>query len=226
MTDVLGELDRRTLREQCLTMLRAAITDGRLRAGTRLVETELSAAFGVSRGTLREALRELQHQGLVVKGNRGLSVREFTPQEIDEIFAVRASLEGLAVETLARREDRDEVADQLEAAIARLAAAEGKLGEQAEADLDFHLLMCTLTGNTTLVRTWDYLSGHVRLTIMAAGPQRALHNMGADRHRPFIQSIRDGDADGGRRFVTEHMEQAAARIIQALASHESDLAES
>lgn len=216
MADVLTGLDHRTLREQCLAMLRAAITDGRLRAGTRLVETELSGAFGVSRGTLREALRELQHQGLVVKGDRGLSVREFTPQEIHEIFAVRASLEGLALQTLAAREDRSEVADKLAKALDRLHDSEGKLGEQAEADLQFHLLMCTLTGNTTLVRTWDYLSGHVRLTIMAAGPEKALHNMSAERHLPFINAIREGDGESGRLVVTEHMTQAATRVVSAL----------
>lgn len=213
----LGEpLDRRTLREQCLALLRSAITDGRLPAGTRLVETELSAAYGVSRGTLREALRALQQEGLVTTGARGLAVRQFSPQEIREIFTVRASLEALAVELLAAREDRAHLVRQLRDALERIRDEEGNLGAQAEADLAFHHLLCTLSGNATLLQTWKFLSGHVRLTIMSAGPEKALHNMSADRHSPFLDAIEHGDGTEGRRVVHEHMRQAADRVVGAL----------
>lgn len=216
MSDVLAGLDRRTLREQCLMLLRTAITDGRLAAGTRLVETELSAAFGVSRGTLREALRALQQEGLVVAGERGLAVRRFSAREIRDIFAVRAAIESLAVETLAARPDRAEAVEALRAALDRLRLAEGDLGAQAEADLAFHLTMCELSGNSTLVQTWRFLSGHVRVTIMHAGPEKALHNMSADRHAPILDAIAAGDGATGRRVVEEHMQQAAERVVGAL----------
>lgn len=218
MSEVLVGLDRRTLREQCLTLLRQAITDGRLAAGTRLVETELSAAFGVSRGTLREALRSLQQAGLITAGERGLFVRRFEPHEIRDIFAVRASIETLAVETLCLRQERSDAVKQLRRAIDELAAAEGDIGQQAEADLAFHLLLCRLSGNTTLVHTWEFLSGHVRLTIMHAGPEKALHNMSAARHSPIVDAIEIGDANEGRRIVAEHMNQAADRVLSALGS--------
>lgn len=214
--DGLDVLNRQTLREQCLASLHTAITDGRLRGGTRLVESELCAAFGVSRGTLREALRALQQEGLVTTGVRGLAVRQFTAQEIRDIFAVRASLEALAVELLAKREDRADVVRQLREAVQRIRDQEGQLGAQAEADLAFHHRICQLTNNTTLVQTWEHLSGKVRLTVMSAGPEKALHNMSADRHSPFVDAIEKGDAVEGRRIVHEHMQQAADRIEGAI----------
>jgi DNA-binding transcriptional MocR family regulator len=64
-------LERTSLREQALTALRRAITTGELAAGTHLVETELSDALHISRGTLREAMRQLQQEGLISAGARG-----------------------------------------------------------------------------------------------------------------------------------------------------------
>src|SRR3954468_5980381 len=93
----LGGLAKLSLREQALDQLRNAVTSGEIAPGTRLVETELSAALGISRGTLREALRQLQQEGLVEAGDRGrLTVRTLTDAEILDMFEVRAALEGLA----------------------------------------------------------------------------------------------------------------------------------
>src|ERR687890_1383716 len=93
----LSSLDRSTLRERALEALRAAITSGQYRPGDHLGEVELGKHLGVSRGTVREALRHLQQEGLVTAGNRGkLRVNTVSPQEVRELFRVRAALEGLA----------------------------------------------------------------------------------------------------------------------------------
>ena len=98
----LGGLSKTSLREQALDQLRNAVTSGELAPGTRLIETELSAALGISRGTLREALRQLQQEGLVEAGERGrLTVRTLSDAEILDMFAVRAALEGLAAAIVA-----------------------------------------------------------------------------------------------------------------------------
>ena len=90
----LPSLDRSTLRERALQSLRAAITSGRYRPGDHLGEVELASLLGVSRGTVREALRHLQQEGLVTAGNRGmLRVSTVTPQEVRELFRVRAALD-------------------------------------------------------------------------------------------------------------------------------------
>ena len=79
----LPSLDRSTLRERALQSLRAAITSGRYRPGDHLGEVELASHLGVSRGTVREALRHLQQEGLVTAGNRGmLRVNTVSPREV------------------------------------------------------------------------------------------------------------------------------------------------
>ena len=103
-------LEKKSLREQALSALRIAITSGELEPGRHLVETELSDMLQISRGTLREALRQLEQEGLLSAGPRGrLSVRHLDAKEIRDIFAVRAALESLAARTLCELPDRVQV---------------------------------------------------------------------------------------------------------------------
>ena len=117
-------LEKTSLREQALTALRRAITTGQLSPGTHLVETDLSDALQISRGTLREAMRQLQQEGLISAGARGrLSVRHLDTKEIKDIFDVRAALESLAASELAARSDRADAVAQLREAVAEMMAS-------------------------------------------------------------------------------------------------------
>ena len=209
-------VERSTLRERCLGALRSAITTGRLGPGDHLNEVELASSLGVSRATIREALRHLQQDGLVVARSRGmLRVREVGDQEIRGLYAARGALEALAAETLAAQSERGAAIAALDAAIFRLDAAEGDLPAQIEADLAFHVLLCELCGNVTLLRLWRSLEGPVRISIMHAGLSRALHNMAAARHRSIVAAIASGDVPGSRATIIRHMAEAAERLLRA-----------
>ncbi|NHA68266.1 GntR family transcriptional regulator [Phycicoccus sp. CMS6Z-2] len=210
----MAPLARTTLREEALKSLRTAITGGVIPPGGRLVETELSAALGVSRGTLREALRSLQQEGLVTSHHGRLTVRRVSATEVREIFSVRAALEALATRELCSRPDRQELVGRLETFLTAMEDTRGNLADQAEADLAFHHELCRLTGNDTLVHAWEFLSGHVRVTIMHAGPERALHNMNVDRHRPLLDALLEGDAGAAAGFVERHMAEAVERLTR------------
>src|SRR6476660_6007115 len=133
-------LEKKSLREQALSALRTAITSGELEPGRHLVETELSDMLQISRGTLREALRQLEQEGLLSAGPRGrLSVRHLDGKEIRDIFAVRAALESLAARTLCELPDRQQAIDSLRSAIEAMAAAEkASMKDRVESDLEFH----------------------------------------------------------------------------------------
>src|SRR5579862_7683378 len=98
------KVDRLSLRERVLQELRDSILTGRIPVGTRLLEDKISKELGVSRGTVREAFRHLQEEGLLTSVSRGsVSVRTLSPREVKEIYAVRAALEGLAAHAVASR---------------------------------------------------------------------------------------------------------------------------
>jgi DNA-binding GntR family transcriptional regulator len=208
-------LEKKSLREQALSALRTAITSGELEPGRHLVETELSDMLQISRGTLREALRQLEQEGLLSAGPRGrLSVRHLDSKEIRDIFAVRAALESLAVRTLCELPDRATVIASLRSAVdAMAAAAEASLEERIESDLEFHRTLCRLTGNETLLHSWESLEGSIRMSIMFAGIERAVKNMSVDRHHDIVAAIETGDATLARTTVLEHMDGAAANLV-------------
>jgi DNA-binding GntR family transcriptional regulator len=212
-------LEKTSLREQALSALRRAITTGQLPAGTHLVETDLSEALHISRGTLREAMRQLQQEGLISAGARGrLSVRHLDVKEIKDIFDVRAALESLAASELARRGDRSGVVAELRKAVANMERwAASNLEDRIEADLKFHRTMCRLTGNETLLHSWASLEGSIRMSIMFAGVDRALKNMDVQRHSDIVDAIETGDADKAAATVRDHMSGAASVLVDGAA---------
>lgn len=197
--------DKRTLRQRCAAYVREAIIAGRFEPGEHLVETFLAEELGVSRGTLREALRSLESEGLVTHDGRGhMLVRSITAKEISEVFLVRGALEVLAATTLAARDDHAQVGERLRSALEPL---QGQLdfGDRIAADLRFHETLCRETGNATLLTAWRQLIGQIEMMIIAAGPETAMDRMRYDEHVGIADAIVDGDAEQAREVVTAHM---------------------
>ncbi|HET8868080.1 MAG TPA: GntR family transcriptional regulator [Agrococcus sp.] len=219
----LGAIERVTRRELILDRLREAVTTGELAQGTHLGETELSASLGVSRGTLREALRHLEEEGLLTKDARGrLSVRVVTTAEVRDIFDVRFALESLAIEAVCRRDDLDRTVAGLRMALERMERSEqGPIAEQVAADLAFHESICIASGNQTLVESWRRVSGLARAVITAAGRDTAIANMAAERHSPIVDAIATGDADDAREVLREHNSSAREAIVGRLEDAEA-----
>jgi DNA-binding GntR family transcriptional regulator len=192
----LSSLDRSTLRERALEALRSAITSGQYRPGDHLGEVELASHLGVSRGTVREALRHLQQEGLVTAGNRGmLRVNSLTPAEVRELFRVRAALEGVAVAEITASSEREAAVVRLREALTLLADADGDFAARVEADLGFHLLLCQLAGNSMLVE--------------GASPRRP--DLGRDHERRARQRAADDVAGPA---LADHRRHRAGRRVR------------
>src|SRR5271168_4501145 len=98
------------LRQQVLEELRQSIISGRLNPGERLIERELIAMMGVSRTVIREALRQLESEGLItIIPNKGPVVRELTLNEAKDLYSIRAVLEGLATRLFVENADDAQV---------------------------------------------------------------------------------------------------------------------
>lgn len=205
IVELLNSVDRGALRDHALEGLRSAITSGQYRPGDDLGELELAQHLGVSRATVRQALRHLQQEGLVTAGTRSmLRVKILSVQEVRELFRVRAALEGLAVRQLMASPDVATSIRTLREA-SRLADTDGDFAERVETDLGFHLQLCRLSGNSVLVETWRFLEGRVRVMIMSAGPERALMLMTRSRYEPIVDAIESADSSVAVNVVNEQM---------------------
>lgn len=211
----------RSLVENAADRIREQLLAGGYRQGEHLVEAKIADELGISRGPVREAFRILRVEGLVTEEpRRGTFVVTITPQDVREIYGLRAAVEGAAVRSLCRKGDPHAVA-QLEAAIAEIAAAssEGDTAGVARADVAFHELLCRLSGNRRLLETFQryvpMLRGLLRWDEEPLGtPVEGV----AEQHRPLVAAIRNGDEMEAVRLVTSHSEEAGERLAQRLES--------
>ncbi|WP_208539051.1 GntR family transcriptional regulator [Algihabitans albus] len=189
-------LESTDLVAQVTDRLARAICEGRLAPGQRLVEVALARQLGISRAPVREAARRLEQRGLLVAHpRRGFFVRDFSLEEIDDLYGLRIALERYAAELACHRateSDLDRLRAQLDL-LHRLAEA-GALADLVEEDLRFHLLFCEVSGNRKLFKLFHDIAGEIRMVIVLIGqvyddPQRI-----AETHRPLIEALAARDA--------------------------------
>lgn len=214
--NITGKPNRTTLRESTVDVLREAIFGGDIPAGTHLAEISLSGSLGVSRATLREALRQLQQEGLAVQDARGrVSVRDVSADEVRDLFELRLGLESMAVQRLCKLSDRTAVVAELTERLERLRTTES-LAADLSADLEFHGAICRLSGNQLLLQSWQGISSLIRITMLAAGPDSARANMAYDRHAPIVDLIARGDVTACGEFLVDHMASARDRLVASM----------
>lgn len=185
------------LRVQVLRALREGIVVGRIPQGSALVETRLAGQLQVSRGTVREALLELQQEHLVEVGAKGgLRVRKMDSKAVRELFHVRGALEGLAAGLIAGSPERASKQEALREQLTVFEGGrEGSMLDLIDADLSFHRMLCELAENDVLLHTWRSLEGPLRMAIMHAGSERAMLNITVEKHEPFVDALDEGVAD-------------------------------
>lgn len=150
------------LRRKIVMALRRAIEMGELKPGERLVEKDLCLNLNVSRTSLREALRELQAEKLVVTGPRGLSVAEISEDDAANIYQVRAALEGLVAAQFAERA-KDLDVEQLKSTLAHLEKAyRGKNFKKIlDAKKSFYDAICLGARNAVVRDLLDHLGNRI-----------------------------------------------------------------
>ncbi len=198
-----------SLASQVADRLVDAIAEGRIAPGARVFETELAAGLGVSRIPVREALRLLEGQGLLVaRHHRGIRLIELDDAWAAQLCEVRVAIERLALRHAAAlfRAEPERLA-ALDAVVARMraAATAGDRHGVNLADLAFHEAVCAQTGSPLLMSLWRAIRRNVRI-LFARETHRAI-----DLDRVVAQHLRlrallaDGDVAGLEREIEEHI---------------------
>lgn len=204
----------RILAKDAAEVLREQILSGNLRQGTHLVEARLAARLGVSRGTVREAIKILVADGLVREEPRhGAFVVPLTEKDVREIYGVRSAVEGRAARLLAARRDPaaiEALARRLEA-IAQAADANDMSAIRRE-DIAFHAHICELSGNTRLIEIFNRYFPIVQTLLRYDQLVYETPSEIADEHRAIFNAIRDGDAARAAAEVEEHCDRSGAKV--------------
>jgi DNA-binding GntR family transcriptional regulator len=141
--------------------LRGEIVDGTFDAGANLVELALADRYGTSRTPIREALRRLQQDGLVERGDRGMRVRSRSPEEILEIYEVRIALEATAASAAATRHSDFDLIRIHKAQSAMDAVSQEDPAAMASANRAVHEAIWTASHNGTVVDLLTRLNNHL-----------------------------------------------------------------
>jgi DNA-binding GntR family transcriptional regulator len=206
-------LRQSTTPDDVYLVVRKAILDGGLPAGSQLREVHIAAEFGISRAPLREAFRRLEEEGLVVKiPFRGAFVAEVTPQTVAEITALRSVVEPYAAEQ-AMETLRGPRRQQLLKAVEAFSRASHHKNVAATIDehLRFHRLFYEYSGNATLLDVWNAWESRLRLHLVA---EHHLYENLVDllgSHEQLAAIILEGDASQLRGAIVEHLH--ATRLV-------------
>jgi phosphonate utilization transcriptional regulator len=214
------------LREQSLTGLvrreiERQIVSGEIAAGAKLNELELASELGVSRGPIREAFRALEQAGLVrTEKNRGVFVREVTLAEADQIYEVRAALEGMIGRLAATRRTPDQVAE-LRAILKRMcAAAKSRAADRYfPLNLEFHDALAEAAGNPALADNYRRVVNELNLCrremLQHDGDNIVLSTA---EHERIVEAVEQGDADTASALLFEHALGSRERLHRARAA--------
>jgi DNA-binding GntR family transcriptional regulator len=188
-------INRQSLESQAVELLRRQILRGELPAGERLLETPIAERLGLSRGTIRAALRRLIEEGLVCHvPYTGYQVIDFSDHDLWELYTLRGALESLATRLAALRID-GHGAGQLRAAFAELtAAAETQDHEAADRlDRELHKLIIRLAGHERLLDHYMRVENQFRVYIALSNREVDAREI-CESHRELVDSICAGDA--------------------------------
>ena len=200
--------------------LERRIISGEIAAGTKLNEADIAGMLGVSRGPVREAFRALDEAGLVrVEKNRGVFVRQVSLAEANEIYEVRAVLEGLIGRLAAKRIDAEQV-EQLRAVVKKMVAHDKtrKAESYFQLNVEFHELLARASGSHALQNNYrrvvNELDLYRRETIA-----RSTDNIPVStrEHEAIVNAVSQGDEKLAERLMTEHVLQSRERLHHALA---------
>lgn len=206
------------LRQQVMENLREAIAVGRLAGGSRLVERELCEMTGVSRTLIREALRQLESEGLVeVIPNKGPIVAKVSPRQAREVFQIRAELEGLASQLFAENASEPQLkALQQAFAALREAYAGADATVTLAAKARFYDCLVDGAGNETLGTVLRQL--HARAMVLRA-TSLSQRGRAAESEREIaelMKAIRKRDGAAARKASVEHVRKAEQAALQVL----------
>lgn len=202
------------LREKIFRKLRRDILDGKYKAGEGLTEMKLAEEMGVSRTPIREAIRQLELEGLVSSiPNKGVFVEGITRQDVEDIYAIREFMEGLAARWAVERMN-DKALRELEknCDLMEFFTEKGDLDHVGELNSRFHDIIFESTKSKPLMQIlsdFQYYIENVRLASLKA-PGRAAQSL--KEHKAIVKAFKERNTEEGERALVEHIRNSRLNV--------------
>ena len=207
-----------SLAEQVRDAVLDEIASGHWPAGSRVIQEQLAQQLGVSRQPVQQALLLLREQGVLRDAlGRGLEVAPLAPDEIEQVYELRAVIEGLAARRAAERgAARADAEGPALVAAGRAAVAAGDLPAMVAADQAFHRFLYELSGNALIAPAmaahWTQLRRAMAEVLVRDEQPRDIWA----QHAAILAAVAAGDGAGAEALAREHLTQAAGYMVARL----------
>lgn len=211
------------LRDVVFNTLRQAILRGELKPGERLMEIQLANKLGVSRTPIREAIRKLELEGLVLMiPRKGAEVAEITEKSLRDVLEVRKALEELAVQLCCDKITEDEIKELKQVASGfEEAVRNGELTEIAEADVKFHDVIYLATENQKLILLLSNLREQMYRYRMEYLKSDEVYPQLIAEHEAIIQFITKNDKKAALDVICRHIDNQVEAVIDTIRMKQS-----
>jgi len=220
-SSVLTAPSQRTLSDYVADQLRQAILVGQLQPSQRLVEEDLATSLQTSRGPVRDAIRMLENEGLVIRQpHRGAFVADWTSNDVREIYSLREALESLAIRYVIKNAT-DEQIDELEILVHQmddLAHDEYTQFQATDLDMAFHRTLCQISGHRRLLTAWESISAQIRLVVLKHRLRNPadLRDRGIAWHEKIVECLRQRQTECAIQELERHMAVSIEWLIMAM----------
>ena len=206
----------RALGDHVVEQLRELIITGGISDGTHLVESQLSTTFGVSRGPIRDALVQLEQEGLVESRRRGAFARGLTSRDVDELYSVREAIEVMAFRLAAKAPEPDWAAVERPLEAMRAAAAEGAHLAFARADREFHSCFYQVAGNARLEKIWRQYEPTFAVLLELTTAEDVDLGPSFDSHDELLTLMRSNQLETAIDRLQIHLLGSRSRLLTAV----------
>ena len=206
------------LRDVVFNTLRHAILKGELEPGERLMEISLAQKLGVSRTPIREAIRKLELEGIVVMVPRkGAEVADITEKDLRDVLEVRTALEELSIELAIRNMDEEQLDNLKKANEAFARNSEGDdLIKIAESDVAFHEHIYMATGNKRLIQIINNLREQMYRYRLEYIKDKTTHERLVQEHNRIIDAMQLGNVKEAKAAIKLHVENQEENILKSI----------
>ena len=204
------------LRDVVFNTLRQAILRGEMEPGERLMEIQLAQKLGVSRTPIREAIRKLELEGLVIMiPRKGAEVAHITEKDMKDVLEVRSTLEELVVE-LAIKNVTDEKIEELKCAnkVFESAIVSKDAVNIVEADVKFHDILYSMTNNARLIQIINNLREQMYRYRLEYVKDTDYHIVLLNEHKELVNAIRAGKKEEARKIMKKHITNQEMTVIR------------
>ena len=212
------------LRDVVFNTLRQAILRGELKPGERLMEIQLANKLGVSRTPIREAIRKLELEGLVLMiPRKGAEVAEITEKSLRDVLEVRRALEELAVQLVCEKITQEQI-EELKASAKEFqnTLKDGDITKIAEADVRFHDVIYMATDNQKLILLLNNLREQMYRFRVEYLKRKEVHPQLIAEHEEIIEMIEKREKDTAIKVVCEHIDNQVEAVIDIIRTKHND----